>query len=180
MPIRQGHASFDLQEGKLWQKAFQDWCDDARRIIRQAKTLEASGHSVEQLDLLRDTLLHCDYDGIDIEELMASAKALDKAKVSPWPRSPMSYNVVLAPTARDKLMQLPSGVAWRIREAMERLCAAPTSLSHPSGFPHPPTFQLFETRIEADGDEYFLKVFFFYSQDEQSLLIDDFVLMPLG
>jgi hypothetical protein len=92
----------------------------------------------------------------------------------------MSYDVVLRPKAKDKLAQLEIGVAWRIREAFAQLCESPTTLSFPSGFPHPPGFQLFETRLIANDAEYFLKVFFFYSQDEQSLLIDDFVLMPLS
>jgi hypothetical protein len=92
----------------------------------------------------------------------------------------MSYAAVLRPKAKDKLAQLKIGMAWRIREALAQLCESPTTLSFPSGFPHPPGFQLFETRFAADDADYFLKVFFFYSQDEQSLLIDDFVLVSLS
>jgi hypothetical protein len=72
-PIRQGKQPFDLQEGKLWQITFQAWCDDARQIILQANALEGSGQLLEQLDDLRSRLMHCDYDGIDIEQLIANA-----------------------------------------------------------------------------------------------------------
>lgn len=75
MPIRQSHALYNLEEARKWQATFQAWCDDARRIIDQAQAFEARGHKVDQLEGLRSTLMHCDYDGIDIEQLAKSAQA---------------------------------------------------------------------------------------------------------
>jgi hypothetical protein len=82
-PIRQGRRTFDFAEGKAWQTTFHNWCDDARQIIKQAKELKAAGEQVEQLDTLIDTLLHCDYDGIDIEDLVRGADELRAGKGIP-------------------------------------------------------------------------------------------------
>ena len=82
-PIREGRHPFDLEEGKAWQAAFQRWCDDARQIIRQAKALQSQGLSVDQQDVLHSTLLHCDYDGVDIERLIANAALLQQGKGTP-------------------------------------------------------------------------------------------------
>jgi hypothetical protein len=90
----------------------------------------------------------------------------------------MSYNADYGPTAKDKLFRLPVTLAWRVGEAIELLCAAPSDHSRPSHFPHPPRFQLFETEIACDGERFRLKVFFQYGQDEQTLWIDDIVLTP--
>jgi hypothetical protein len=82
-PIRQGRATFDLAEGKAWQTTFQNWCDDARQIIKQAKELQAAGQQVDQFDQLFNTLLHCEYDGIDIEDLARGAEELRAGKGIP-------------------------------------------------------------------------------------------------
>lgn len=79
-PIREGRESFSLEEGKFWQVTFQQWCDDARRIIKQAGMFEADGQAVDQLDALRSALMRCDYDGIDVERLIANAAELAQGK----------------------------------------------------------------------------------------------------
>ena len=87
----------------------------------------------------------------------------------------MKYNADFAPPANSKLANMPPVLAWRVYQAIEALCASPTTLSRTSYFPHPPQFQLFETYLEHDGERVLLKVFFQYGQDEQTLLIDDLV-----
>jgi hypothetical protein len=92
----------------------------------------------------------------------------------------MSYNAALAPPAMDKFLRPSPILAGRVDQALERLCLSPTSLSHRSHFPYPPQFQVYETRIEHHGEQYRLNVFFRYSQDEQTLLIDDFTLFQIS
>lgn len=92
----------------------------------------------------------------------------------------MKYNVVFARQALEKLRLIPPTLASLIYEAIEQLCTSPATLSHRSYFPHPPQYQILETRLEHDGERRLLKVFFRFAQDEQTLLIDDFVLVSLG
>lgn len=92
----------------------------------------------------------------------------------------MPYSAGYGRDALKRFEALSPILASRVYEAIERLCEAPTSLSRPSSFPHPLHFQLFETRVEHDGDIHLLKVFFHYDQDEQALLIDDFTLTRIG
>lgn len=91
----------------------------------------------------------------------------------------MKYNAVYEADARERFRKLSPPLASKVYEAIAVLCVNPTGLSRPSHFPHPLHFQLFETHFGQDGNRFLLKVFFHYSQDEQSLLIDDFVLMEL-
>lgn len=92
----------------------------------------------------------------------------------------MKYNADFEADARERCRKLPPLLASKVYEAIEILCANPTGLSRPSHFPHPLHFQLFETHFGHDGGRYLLKVFFHYSQDEQTLLIDDLVVIELG
>jgi hypothetical protein len=73
--IREGLVPFIMEEAKPWQAAFQQWADDARRIIREARGLEDRGVFLEQLDILRSSLAHCPYDGMDMERLLRNAEA---------------------------------------------------------------------------------------------------------
>lgn len=82
-PIREGGQPFNMEEGKSWQAAFQQWADEARRIIVRARTYEQRGIHVDQLAELRTALMHCDYDGVDIEKLVQSAAALDAGRGIP-------------------------------------------------------------------------------------------------
>ena len=92
----------------------------------------------------------------------------------------MKYNDVFARRANEKLRLVPPTLASLIYQAIEQLCASPATLSRRSYFPHPPQFQIFETYLEHDGERLLLKVFFQYGQDEQTLLIDDFVVIGLS
>lgn len=74
-PIREGRRPFSMDEGKSWQAAFQQWADEARRIIARAHAYEQRGIHVDQLEELRTALAHCDYDGVDIERLVRAAEA---------------------------------------------------------------------------------------------------------
>jgi hypothetical protein len=91
----------------------------------------------------------------------------------------MKYDAVYEADARERFRKLSPLLASKVYDAIDVLCGNPTELSRPSHFPHPLHFQLHETHFEHDGVEFLLKVFFHYSQDERSLLIDDFVAMEL-
>jgi hypothetical protein len=82
-PIREGSRPFSMEEGKSWQAAFQQWADEARRIIARARECERRGIRVDQLEALCSTLMHCDYDGLDIEKLVRSSEALEAGRGIP-------------------------------------------------------------------------------------------------
>jgi hypothetical protein len=91
----------------------------------------------------------------------------------------MRYNAVFGPDALERFEAVSALLASRIYEAIEGLCANPAELSRPSYFPHPLHFQLFETYLEHDGKRFLLKVFFHFGRGEETLCIDDFVLVDL-
>jgi len=91
----------------------------------------------------------------------------------------MKYNAVFEAEARRRFGKLSAVLASKVQAAIGELCENPTKLSRQSHFPHPLHFQIFDTYIEHDGERILLKVFFQYSQDESSLLIDDFLIIEI-
>lgn len=86
----------------------------------------------------------------------------------------MRYEVELSPRAYVRLSKLPVTVQSRFLEELERLAESPVSLSRPSHLPYLPGFQLFNVRIELDGENHSFVVLFKYSQDETTLWIHGF------
>ena len=87
----------------------------------------------------------------------------------------MHYGIELTRRADDDLSGLPPVVASKVLDELDELAKDPAARSGPSHFPHLPGRQLFQTRIEAEGDVWWITVLFRYSQDERNLVILDVI-----
>jgi hypothetical protein len=91
----------------------------------------------------------------------------------------MSYRPDFAPSAAAVIRAVHPRLGWRIFDAIDRLCADPSSLSIPFYSAPVGRYQMYETTIEDRGEKWLLKVFFSYQPDELTLNIDDLLLSPL-
>jgi len=80
VPVRAGSQPFEMEVAKRWQAAYQQWADDARQIIREARVRQKLGEKVERVEELREALARCDYDGVDIEQLIRNAEELEAGR----------------------------------------------------------------------------------------------------
>ena len=81
----------------------------------------------------------------------------------------MSYGVAWEPEAIRILDRLDPWFVSAVIDGAERLAAAPTRLSRPTGWPFHSKDQRYE--FEVDGRR--VTLLFAYSQDEQTLYIND-------
>jgi hypothetical protein len=87
----------------------------------------------------------------------------------------MRYGIEFTPRADDDFNALPPVVASKVLDELDELAKDPAARSRPSHFPHLPGRQLFQSRIETEGDVWWITILFRYAQDEQNLVILDIV-----
>jgi hypothetical protein len=72
--------SFDMDKARDFERGFHTWAAAARLLLTQAAPLEKKGLYIEQASELRRALFRCPYDGISVDQLVASSQALVEGK----------------------------------------------------------------------------------------------------
>jgi hypothetical protein len=87
----------------------------------------------------------------------------------------MGYGVEFSPQADEDLNKLPPVVASAVLDEIDRLAEDPVAKSKPSHFPYLPGRQIYQHRVDAEGEAWWVTVIFHYSQDEERIVILDIV-----
>lgn len=79
--------------------------------------------------------------------------------------------IKLSEDSAATIARFPNEVRNEIRAELLRLSENPATLSRPSVMPFPAGYQMYQFRVEYDGDIHFFTVLFRYGDDEETLII---------